>query len=240
MRFSWRKPKGKGRKAKEPADIRALAKEIVASRMKKDPEFGLEISMRELRYEKGEEPEQGEFTEHRPFKEYMKDVRDMREFMNEFREESKGGAAWVEIAKTFAQSIGQGLAQNLSPMLQNMMRQQQSAPLELEETPVKQLEKTPSVTLTAPPKAKLSELMTYLEDSPEKAVQDLEAQINEGNSQAFIWANLIKGRSYEELVALLEPFKASPDYAEAIGKLLDQDEGEWFRKFVELVQKIQL
>lgn len=91
-----------------------------------------------------------------------------------------------------------------------------------------------------PPQAQLSELLPYLEDTPENAVEALKEQVVVNNYQAIVWFSLMRTKSYEELVSLLQPFKENETYGEAVNKLLAKGKGKWFKTFIELVKSVEI
>ena len=251
--FPWGK---KRRKQKDPADIRELSKRLVAKQMRNDPEFGLQVAMRELKYEQEPvyEPEEGGVEEKRPVREIVRDVKDILGLAEELKPGSgTGGPIWSQLINSIGQGVGQTLGQALEPMAKKLLvqiQQQQTGQPQQQIQQQQQLSQAEQPQLTKPPQPKLpettetinvphlDELMPYLEEEPQDIIAMLKERREAGDTQAELWLKLLSKGSYKQVCALLRSLQEqNPQLESLLADLLHENREQWWRALLKTAQE---
>jgi len=223
-------PRKRGRET-----LAQTAEKIIQRKMKKDPDgYGLEAAEK-LKGMRHPEP--------KTVSDFLRELKEYRQAMREAGLESEGKENMLSlIVKTAGDIIG--------PVIQQKMLEAQGTTQVVTEMPpsIEEKPKQPSLPQPEPkrqpkqeqPGASLSELVGYLDYEPQDIIADLVERYNNQDTQAALWLGVLGGKSYDEVIALLQPLAGYPEFASVVEELMSEDRREWLEKLLELAKQSYL
>ncbi|MHA2068356.1 MAG: hypothetical protein ACXABY_28675 [Candidatus Thorarchaeota archaeon] len=196
MRFPWSRRK---KRKQQPVDLKTLSKKIISRRMKADPAFGEEIAMRELNYLR-DEPESAMFDEgggRSDFKTFMKDFKQMKDFMHELKEGGGHDNKSSVLADILNSQTAQIFANNLASAVKQMQPGQM--PMQVQEQQP-QLKEKPQLKLMPEQNVlSLNDVRSVMEKAPTDAVNTL-VELNDD------WLPVLASSTPESILSQIEVF----------------------------------
>jgi hypothetical protein len=224
IRWPWRRPEydedfpyipGQ-RKPKQRETLSQTAERIIQKKMKADPEYGLRMAEKVKNLTKDE----------KSLADQINELKDIQELLSGLGSNEKGGllrdilGVLPELSRSLPQIIQMSQAQQ--PLVQ---RPQPPAQFQIQEPLRPQLTEQPPQT----EQVVLGDLIGLLDETPEEAIILVKEQYP-------TWFNLLKSKSYEDLLSMLEPFKSNPEFGGMLDELLSQKK-VWLRKVVALAHE---